>query len=246
MIILFWSAYVVFAIIYEVAQADDPAAEQISVYLGKGDTIACAFFFIDVIWRWLASPNKLTFWKWGWIDLLSSIPMFDVARWGRIFRALAIIRIIRAMRSAERVIAYFFSDSIKAASAFACVILFGGILMAGVLVLSTEHGAPNANIMDAGDALWWAVTTVTTVGYGDKYPVTADGRLVGAVLMFVGVSVFSMVSAILASSILRNVNFAGRKKSEGQIDEIYKVIAELREDIKTIKDKTNVEDRGDK
>jgi voltage-gated potassium channel len=65
--------------------------------------------------------------------------------------------------------------------------------------LDAERAAARANITTFGDALWWAVSTITTVGYGDRYPVTAAGRAIGIVLMIVGVGIFGVVAASAAA-----------------------------------------------
>jgi voltage-gated potassium channel len=65
--------------------------------------------------------------------------------------------------------------------------------------LAFEQHAPGANIHNFGDALWWAVVTVTTVGYGDKYPVSAGGRGVAVVLMLTGIGLVGVLSATVAS-----------------------------------------------
>ncbi|WP_331769076.1 potassium channel family protein (plasmid) [Embleya sp. NBC_00888] len=77
------------------------------------------------------------------------------------------------------------------------------ILVAGAAaVLAPECRAPDANITDSPDALWWAISTVTTVGYGALHPVTAEGRLVGAVLMVVGIGMMGVVTATIATRLI--------------------------------------------
>ncbi len=73
------------------------------------------------------------------------------------------------------------------------------LCVASILVLQFESGAPNANIITGGDALWWAVVTITTVGYGDYFPVTTLGRLTGVSVMFAGVGIIGALASILAS-----------------------------------------------
>lgn len=73
------------------------------------------------------------------------------------------------------------------------------VLVGGILAYQFEHSAAGANIHDLGDALWWAVVTIATVGYGDRFPVTLGGRLVGLFLMFFGVGVLSILTATIAS-----------------------------------------------
>ncbi|MBM3854857.1 MAG: two pore domain potassium channel family protein [Verrucomicrobia bacterium] len=77
------------------------------------------------------------------------------------------------------------------------------IVTSSVAMLWFERGE-GANIRTAGDAVWWSVATVTTVGYGDRYPVTTDGRLVAGTLMIAGVGLFGALSGLVASLFLGN------------------------------------------
>jgi hypothetical protein len=89
----------------------------------------------------------------------------------------------------------------RAQTAFATVglasILF--VVFASIAVLQFEPAHADANIRTASDALWWAWTTVTSVGYGDRYPITSEGRIIGAVLMTVGVGLFGTFTGFVAS-----------------------------------------------
>jgi voltage-gated potassium channel len=72
------------------------------------------------------------------------------------------------------------------------------ILFASVTILELED-TPDANIKTAEDAIWWAYATITTVGYGDKYPVTTGGRIIAAMLMTTGVGLFGTFTAYVSS-----------------------------------------------
>jgi hypothetical protein len=76
---------------------------------------------------------------------------------------------------------------------------------AALAVLDVERSSTDANITDFGDAMWWAVTTMTTVGYGDRYPVTGVGRLVAFGLMIGGIAPLGTVTATLASWLVEAV-----------------------------------------
>jgi voltage-gated potassium channel len=78
-----------------------------------------------------------------------------------------------------------------------CVLEFGALA-----VLKAETGAPNANITNASDAIWWAYVTITTVGYGDRFPTTNWGRIIGIFVMTAGVGLFGTLSGFLANSFL--------------------------------------------
>ena len=80
------------------------------------------------------------------------------------------------------------------------------LIYAGALaVLDAEENAAGSNLTSFGDALWWATTTITTVGYGDHYPVTALGRCVAAGLMIGGIAVLGVVTAAVASWMVESV-----------------------------------------
>lgn len=100
------------------------------------------------------------------------------------------------------------------------------VLVAGLAVLDAEQNAPRSNIHNIGDALWWAFTTITTVGYGDHYPVTLAGRLVAVGLMATGVALLGTVTALLAQWFVEQVNQA----KEAAEREIVAVAEEAVED----------------
>lgn len=89
--------------------------------------------------------------------------------------------------------------------AYALVVSGALTLLCSVLILDAERSNPKANIHSYGDAIWWALTTVSTVGYGDHYPVTALGRLVALVLIIAGVSLFGVVTAAVASYFVQHI-----------------------------------------
>ena len=83
---------------------------------------------------------------------------------------------------------------------FITILAAGTVLcVSSILVLQFEGRSPDANIVTGGDALWWGFVTITTVGYGDFYPVTTLGRMVGVLVMFAGVGIIGALASILAS-----------------------------------------------
>ena len=78
-----------------------------------------------------------------------------------------------------------------------CVLEFGSIF-----ILSVENTSPEATITNASDAIWWVMATITTVGYGDVYPVTNPGRVIGAVVMIIGIGLFSTLAGFLANAFI--------------------------------------------
>ena len=183
------------------------------------DTAICLVFLGDVAYRGLIHPDRRRFWRWGWIDLLSSIPAIAILRWGRLIRVIRIIRVLRAFRSTRAIVGHLFRDPARGsvftiALATFTLITFGSI---GILNLESHHEA--ANIRTASDALWWSFVTVTTVGYGDHYPITTAGRLIAAVLMVTGVGLFGTLTAYLANAWLARAAIRNRDLTSAHLDE---------------------------
>lgn len=178
-------------------------APEIRQVLQYADWAVCALFFVDFLVQVARAENRGQYLlRWGWLDLLSCIPIVDALRWTRIARVARILILLRAIRS-FRVLWTFVrqqrTESSILVAAFLALVL---VVFSAVAMLHLEQD-PQSNIRTAADALWWSITTVTTVGYGDLYPVTTEGRLVAIVLMTGGVGLFATLSGALAAWFLR-------------------------------------------
>lgn len=105
----------------------------------------------------------------------------------------------------------------------------------GLAVLDAEENVPGANITNVWDALWWAMTTITTVGYGDHYPVTAIGRLVAAGLMIGGIAVLGVVTASVASWLVEQVAVETAADVEANEEPLRREIARLAHEIELLR-----------
>lgn len=135
----------------------------------------------------------------GWLDLVSVIPALRIAR---ILRILRVMRIVGRMGGLERALVTFFRS--RATGGLLLVLLIAILVLefGSLAVLWAERSDPLANITSAGDALWYVVVTMSTVGYGDQYPVTELGRSFGVVIIVVGVGVFGTLTGFLANAFL--------------------------------------------
>lgn len=194
-VILVLSVYVLLAIFAESVLA---LPAEMALLLRRIDDAICIIFLADFFVRLFRAESKLRFLKWGWIDFISSIPMVDFLRWGRVVRALRVFRILRALRSTRVLVQYLFRNRAQGTFATVALISVTLTLFASIAILNVED-VPQANIRTAEDALWWSVTTMTTVGYGDRYPVTFPGRVIAIVLMTAGVALFGTFTGLVAS-----------------------------------------------
>ena len=217
LVIVALSVYVLVALLVESLVA---LPADVRVLLQRIDDAICFVFLADFFVRLARSDDRLKFMRWGWIDLLSSIPTIDFLRWGRLVRIVRVFRILRAFRSTRVLVAYFFRN--RALGTFAAVALISITLtiFASIAILTFEN-VPEANIKSGPDALWWSFVTITTVGYGDRYPVTPGGRMIAAILMTAGVGLFGTFTGFVASFFVE----PEQQREEAQ-DEV--VMAELR------------------
>lgn len=147
--------------------------------------------------------------EWGryalrhWYDV--ALIVLPVLRPLRLLRLVALLRVLdrsAAGSLAGRVVVY-----VSGATSLA-------VLLGALATLDAEQDAEGANIATFGDALWWACTTVTTVGYGDRFPVTTTGRSVAVVLMLVGIGLVGSVTAAVTSWILGRAEVERRERDD--------------------------------
>ncbi|MBN1404544.1 MAG: potassium channel family protein [Opitutales bacterium] len=173
-----------------------PEISELFMWLDNG---LCTLFLAEFLYRLIRSRSSLSFWKWGWLDLLASIPMFPWLRWARSVRLIRAIRILRAYRGLR-----ILHDQLKirrgVTMASSAIFLFYTLVMVSTpAILIAESGASEANIRTSGQAFWWVIVTMSTVGYGDFYPVTTAGRLVAIFTMMLGIGLFGASIASILS-----------------------------------------------
>jgi voltage-gated potassium channel len=195
LIIIEFSVYVLIALFVDTFFILPPNIHDLLQLIDDG---ICFIFIYEFFHRLITSKNKRNFLKWGWIDLVSSIPSFPFVRFGRLFRLVRILRILRAFRSLRVLIKHIFRNRVQGTMSLVVIITCLVVIFSSISILIVEKD-PNSNIKTGEDAIWWSLVTVTTVGYGDKYPVTTEGRIIAAVLMFVGVGMFGTFTAYVAS-----------------------------------------------
>jgi voltage-gated potassium channel len=189
-------------------------------------------FAVDyVVNLWLADDRS------GWFVrnlhelLIVALPFFRPLRLLRLVTLLSVLHRTLGDTLRGRVVTYVAGS--------AAMLVFVGALA----VLDVEQAAPDAKIVTFGDAVWWAMTTITTVGYGDMYPVTPIGRMVAAALMMSGIAVLGVVTASIAAWLVQRVEDTAEAVSDAEepvragVAELAAEMALLRREIAELKDR---------
>ncbi len=170
------------------------------------DNSICVIFLADFAVNLARSRPKRDYFitQRGWLDLLGSFPAlagFPATALLRLARLSRLARIWRMLSGSNRrrLIRDVLDNRGQYAGFITVLSAFLVISVSTLLVIQLESGAPDANITTGGDALWWSLVTITTVGYGDAYPVTTLGRSVAVFVMVAGVGIIGSLASILAS-----------------------------------------------
>lgn len=173
-------------------------------------------FVVDLAVRVVLAPDRRRYLLRHWFDVL--VVALPLLRPLRLLRLVPLLRVLnrRATAGLRGRLAVYVAGG-------AALLAFCGALA----VLDAERANPDANIINFGDAIWWAAATMTTVGYGDRYPTTGAGRLAAVALMVAGIAVLGVVTATLASWLVEQVKTSEQEQTEELRAEIAQLRAEL-------------------
>lgn len=180
--------------------ADDPNMDTVLLVMNG---LLSMIFLLDFAYRLFTAESKSGYFfrQFGWADLVASLPLQQQFKIFRVFRLARVVRLLRAygVRNVARSLV-----KNRAGSALLTLLLMGILVLefGSLWVLHLEQDAPDANIVTASDAVWYIIVTISTVGYGDRYPVTTGGRLLGAMVIVIGVGIFGTFTGYLANLFL--------------------------------------------
>lgn len=196
MVVLSMTVFVVFSLVLQESITINPEMGRLLSWM---DNVCCVVFLSEWIYRFVHAEKKRSFVLRNFIDLIASIP-FGWLPGLKALRLMRLVQVIRIAGSVNRFATYCRHNSIQTAR-FAFFILFTLLMMTGpVLILFFEYDSGSINT--AENALWWTYCTVTTIGYGDLYPVTTGGRIFTVFVSLGGIGMFGILSTLLINYVI--------------------------------------------
>lgn len=173
------------------------------------------FFALDYFARLSMAEDKKIFVRKNLLDLAAvALPFLPLLR---AIRALVAVTVLSRRNRGSR------SQQITTS---VVTLAFATWFVAGLAVTEAERHVDGSNIQGVGDGWWWAITTMATVGYGDTYPISTQGRIVGTALMVMGVALLGTITASIAA------NFNGTQNANIEADEIKSLANEAQMNAK--------------
>ena len=197
------------AVIYVAAgfALDDPAmvAQPLLPLLESALTVV---FVTEFVTRFAASRDRARYLRGHWVDVLALLP---VARGLRIARLLRVLRLTRLFAGTYRSVVR--AERMRGAEGIALIVVgWGAVTVICCLAMYAVEGDVNPAISSPFDELWWGLSTLSTVGYGDVTPVTPEGKLVASALMVLGIGLFGALTAIVTNTLVtaRSTDSSGK------------------------------------
>jgi voltage-gated potassium channel len=171
---------------------------------GVIDLALTAVFVLEFASRLLASHDRAGYLRGHWVDAIAIVP---TVRGVRVLRLLRLLRMVRAFAGLYRFVSHLDRLTHHRGLAWLVAAWLGVMVICSVALYVAENGI-NAAVNSPQDAIWWGIVTLTTVGYGDVYPVTPEGRLAATVLMLLGIGLFSGITATITSFLISTADTA--------------------------------------
>jgi voltage-gated potassium channel len=174
---------------------DDSSLQRVAPSLETVELLLTVVFLAEFTSRLAAARDRTRYLRGHWIDLLALVP---AARGFRILRLLRLLRLVRAFAGVYRALGHV-GPLANHRPLQTIVLSWLGVMVICCAALYLAEREVNPAIASPFDALWWVISTMTTVGYGDVYPTTPEGRIAASALMLLGIGLFSAVTAIITS-----------------------------------------------
>jgi voltage-gated potassium channel len=190
--------------------------------------VLTVIFLGDFAYRMATARSRSRyFWReYGWADLVSSL-WFEQLKVFRLFRLIKVYRLMKE-KGGKQVLKSLFTN--RAGSALLTLLLVGILMLefGSLGMLALEQDVEGANITTASDSMWYTIVTMSTVGYGDQFPVSNPGRVLGTVIIIVGVGIFGTLTGFLANAFL-TPRRAKAREADAQRDALAEQLATLKD-----------------
>lgn len=207
------------------------------------ELVVLVIFLLEYVTRLICAPHPLRYALsfWGIIDLMACLPLLAFAapelaavRVLRLMRLAALLKLLHTNRAVKRL-----ENALKQIKGELAVFAFLAMIIlyiAAVGIYIFEHAAQPEAFSSIPMSLWWAVVSFTTVGYGDIYPITSEGRIFTTVLLFIGLGVIAVPTALITSALIHS-DVAKRVEDEIELELRDKVKREVHNELDPIKRK---------
>ena len=197
--LLVLSIYVLVVVFLESFVIEDGETKQMLQYI---DLAVCLVFLFDFFINLYLAPKKLSYLKWGWIDLIASIPMIDPLRWGRISRLIRILRFLRTIKSLKVLIYSIHSSKFQSFTFSVALVTFVAFSVCATLLLEFESPA-NESLRTANDVLKWSFLNLMNAKISIVETKTQGGVIVTIILNKLGLLLFAYFNAIIVAWLIQ-------------------------------------------
>jgi voltage-gated potassium channel len=200
LILLVLSLYVLTILIVESFFIQNPEIKKILQFI---DFLICLIFLGDFFVQWYAAPNKKAYLKWGWIDFISSVPVLDPLRWGRLARVVRIVRFLRAIRSMRILWGLLVESKVQSLTLVVFIISFLVFTLSAGFILEFERSY-ESEINTAEAALWWAFLNIMNAKTSLDQAKSPEGLITTIILNKAGLLLFAYFNALIIAWLINH------------------------------------------
>lgn len=195
LVLLFLSVYVLCALLIEAFWVADAEIKLVLQYI---DFAVCVIFLFDFFVCLMSAKSKLSYMKWGWLDLVSSIPAIDPLRWGRVSKVVRIIRYLRAIKSIKVLLTSLHVSRFETLTLSVFLVVFMSFSLSSAFILEFERGF-DSQINTAESAIWWSFLNIMNAKASISQAVSSEGAMMTLVLNKVGLLLFAYGNSMVVA-----------------------------------------------